>query len=128
MSSTKGPEIAKLGPNNYPQWSGEMQAWLRASQLWRLVSGDFKCPMKPNPVTEDQWLEKQEKASGWIYLMVEPEQRIHLTSIQDDPVKMWTKLEEVHMAKRAGAHFNAYDDLFSIRKKGEVPYVCDQQN
>jgi len=25
--------------------------------------------------------------------------------------------------------FNAYDDLFSIRKKEEeVPYVCDQQN
>jgi len=51
--------------------------------------------------------------------MVEQEQRIHLTGIEDNPVKMWTKLEEVHMAKRAGAHFNAYDDLFSIRKEEE---------
>ena len=104
-----------------------MQAWLRASQLWRLVSGDFKRPEKPDPVTEaytskdDQWLEKQEKASGWIYLMVEPEQRIHLTGIQDNPVKMWTKLEEVHMAKQAGTRFNAYDDLFSIRKRRKSP-------
>jgi hypothetical protein len=125
MSTTKVPEIAKLGPNNYPQWSGEMQAWLRASQLWRLVSGDLKCPTMPDKVTDEyttkneQWLEKAEKASGWIYLMVEPEQRIHLTGIQDDPVKMWTKLEEIHMAKKAGARFNAYDDLFSIRKKEE---------
>ena len=47
--------------------------------------------------------------------MVEQEQRIHLTGIEDNAVKMWTKLEEVHMAKRAGARFNAYDNLFSIR-------------
>ena len=79
MSTTKVPEIAKLGPNNYPQWSGEMQAWLCASQLWRLVSGDLKCPTKPSTITNDyttkdeQWLERAEKASGWIYLMVEPE-------------------------------------------------------
>ncbi len=108
MSSTKGPDIAQLGPNNYPQWNGEMQAWLRASQLWRLVSGDLtrpEKPVKPDPDNDtytskdDQWLEKAEKASGWIYLMVEPEQRIHLTGIEDNPVKMWTKLEEVHMAK-----------------------------
>jgi gag-polypeptide of LTR copia-type len=32
---------------------------------------------------------------------------------------MWTRLEEIHMAKKAGARFNAYDDLFSIRKKEE---------
>jgi hypothetical protein len=109
MSSIKGPDIAKLGPNNYPQWSGEMQAWLRAAQLWRLVSGKLKIPEKTSPTTgdttedsssnEELWLEKAEKASGWIYLMVEPEQRIHLTGLQDDPVKMWNKLEEVHMAK-----------------------------
>jgi len=115
MSSTKGPDIAKLGPNNYPQWSGEMKAWLRAHQLWRHVSGDLTRPVKPNPVTEEytsddnQWLEKVDKASGWIYLMVEQEQRIHLTGIEDNAIKMWTKLEEVHMAKRAGARFNAYE-------------------
>ena len=105
-----------------------MQAWLRASQLWRLVSGDLtrpEKPVKPDPDNDtytskdDQWLEKAEKASGWIFLMVEPEQRIHFTGIEDNPVKMWTKLEEVHMAKQAGARFNAYDDLFSIRKKEE---------
>ena len=30
---------------------------------------------------------------------------------------MWTKLESVHLQQRPGARFNAYDDLFSIRKK-----------
>ena len=52
MSITKGPDITKLGINNYPQWSGEMKAWLRAVQLWRHVSGDQKRPEKPKTITE----------------------------------------------------------------------------
>ena len=35
--------------------------------------------------------------------------------MEDDPIAMWKKLEEVHMSKEAGTRFNAYDDLFSIR-------------
>jgi len=38
MTFAKGPEIQKLGQSNYNQWSGEMQAWLRANQLWQLSS------------------------------------------------------------------------------------------
>jgi len=74
-----------------------MKPWLYAYQLWSVVSGDFKCSTRPNEITDDYttkdelWAERAEKASGWIYLMVE--QRIHLTGIDDDPVKMWTKLE-----------------------------------
>jgi hypothetical protein len=49
--------------------------------------------------------------------MVEPDQRIHLTNIHDDPIKMWEALESVHLQKRPGVRFNAYDDLFSIRKQ-----------
>ena len=32
---------------------------------------------------------------------------------------MWVALESVHLQKRPGARFNAYDDLFSIQKKEE---------
>jgi hypothetical protein len=123
--SSKGPDFAKLGPNNYPTWSGEMEAWLRATMLWRLVSESSKSPTMPTAVTEaatarlENWQDKEDKAAGWIFLMVEPEQRVHLESIKSDPVAMWKKLNEVHMVKRAGARFNAYDDLFSIRKQEE---------
>ena len=40
----------------------------------------------------------------------------HLQGIEDDAKAMWTKLKEIHLAKRPGTHFNTYDDLFSIRK------------
>jgi len=121
--SSKGPEFKKLGPNNYPQWCGEMEAWLRANQLWRLVSGASLKPNCPADASEalqtkaEDWENKSDKASGWLYLMVEEDQRVHFKGIKDDPVAIWKKLESIHMVKRAGVRFNAYDDLFSIRKK-----------
>ncbi|EGN91315.1 hypothetical protein SERLA73DRAFT_80703, partial [Serpula lacrymans var. lacrymans S7.3] len=42
---------------------------------------------------------------------------IHLDGIIDDPVKIWEKLAIVHVSKKPGTRFNAYDDFFSIRKK-----------
>jgi hypothetical protein len=50
---------------------------------------------------------------------VEQEQRVHFQGIQDSPVKMWEALEAVHRQKKAGMRFNAYDELFSIRKLEE---------
>ncbi|XP_006456088.1 hypothetical protein AGABI2DRAFT_77415 [Agaricus bisporus var. bisporus H97] len=99
-----------------------MEAWLRASGLWRLVSGRQKAPSTSSPVTQaevdalDTFEARLDKAAGWLYLMVEQEQRIHFSGIQDSPVKMWEALEAVHRQKRAGMRFNAYDELFSIRK------------
>ena len=46
---------------------------------------------------------------------MDQQQRVHLSDIEDDPIQIWRKLEEVHMNKQAGTRFNAYDDLFSIR-------------
>ena len=51
--------------------------------------------------------------------MVEPSQTIHLKGKEDDPVVMWEQLKSVHLQQRPGARFNAYDDLFSIRKLEE---------
>jgi len=51
--------------------------------------------------------------------MVDNTQRVHFWGIKDDPVKMWGALKEVHMQKRPGTCFNAYDNIFSIRKREE---------
>ena len=36
---------------------------------------------------------------------------------------MWNLLEAAHLSKKAGARFNAYDDLFSIRKQEDENLV-----
>jgi hypothetical protein len=119
------PNFARLNSTNYSTWSGEIEAWLCANGLWRLVSGSLTPPSLSSPPTEselaarDAWEAKADKAAGNLFLMVEPDQRIHFNGIQDDPVKMWTSLQSVHLQKRPGMRFNAYDDLFNIRKLEE---------
>ncbi len=117
------PHFTKLNAANYPTWAGEMQAYLRSQGVWRIVSGDSKAPKLSSTPTEaqeaalDAWNLKLDKAAGYIFLAVEDNQKVHFASISDDPVKMWAALAAVHLQKRPGARFNAYDDLFSIRKQ-----------
>jgi len=79
MSSTS-PNFEKLDFLNYATWSGEMQAWLQASGLWRLVNGihikpsTSLSPSESDLIAEEAWQSKADKAAGWLYLMVDPEQ------------------------------------------------------
>ena len=112
-------KIRPLSNSNYPEWVGEMRACLMQQQLWRLVSGKEKAP-EPSRVKEHEaWEVRAEKAAGMIYLLVENDQRVHLRGFEEDPVKMWELLEAAHLSKKPGARFNAYDDLFSIRKQSD---------
>ena len=110
-----------LSNSNYPEWSGEMKAWLMKNGLWRLVSGK-----EPKPSDKElllKWEEKAEKAAGEIFLMVESDQRVHFRNVDEDPIQMWKLLEGAHLSKKPGARFNAYDDLFSIQKESTESLV-----
>lgn len=96
-----------------------MAAWLRLKGLWIIVSGKEKCPGEDKSEDRLAWLQRAGKAAGALYLAVESEQRVHLNGLEDDPLEIWAKLESVHLMKRPGARFNAYDDLFSIRKRSD---------
>jgi len=125
LMSSSIPLFDKLNSNNYNTWNGDMEAWFRAQALWRIVSGVSKPPTvsaTPKEGEEDKleaWQLKADKAAGIMWLMVDNTQRVHFRGIKDNPVKMWGALKEVHMQKRPGTRFNAYDDLFSIRKREE---------
>src|SRR6267154_979739 len=85
------------------------------NEEWLMVSGKL-----PKPRDEDEllkWETKAERAAGEIYLLVENDQRVHFRGREDDPIEMWKLLEAAHLSKKPGACFNAYDDLFSIRKQ-----------
>jgi hypothetical protein len=110
----KGPELEKLSSANYNDWSVEMEAWLRAQGVWNIVAGISTIPSDSDK--REEWEMKASKASGWIVLYVDKSQRVHLDGIRDDPVKMWKKLKSIHQKQKAGSRFNAYDDLFNIRK------------
>jgi len=99
-----------------------MRAWLIRNELWKLVWG--KLPQPTEGADEIlKWETKAEKAAGEIYLLVESDQRVHFRGHEDDPIKMWQLLEAAHLLKKPGAHFNAYNDLFSIRKQDSESLV-----
>ena len=60
------------------------------------------------------WEITARKAAGEIYLVIERDQIIHLSRIEDYPVAIWMKLESVHLQKHPGSHFLSYDTFFSI--------------
>src|SRR5271169_105409 len=124
MSTTEG--IAKIKPlsnSNYPEWAGEMKAWLMRNGLWRLVSEKEIQPKADDGNKLLTWENKAEKAAGEIYLMVESDQRVHFRGFEENPIEMWKLLEAAHLSKKPGARFNAYDDLFSIRKQDDESLV-----
>ena len=115
--SNSTPSFPKLNNSNYKSWSGDMQAWLMSKELWMLVDGEEPCPPTTDAETRLKWQKRAQKAAGELYLSVEPDQKSHFHSILSDPIRIWTTLRDVHMSKKPGARFNAYDDLFSIRKQ-----------
>ena len=116
MSSSGTPSFAPLSAANYPQWSGEMRAWLMKHGLWSLVKGEESEPPASEAAELKDWRKRRDRAAGEIYLAVAPEQRVHFGGSEDDPVKMWKALESAHVKHRPGARFNAYNSLFGIRK------------
>jgi hypothetical protein len=123
MSATEGfGKIKPLSDSNYPEWAGEMKAWLMRNGYWRLVNGKELKPTKDQDAL-NTWECKAERAAGEIYLMVENDQRVHFRGFEENPIKMWKLLEDAHLSKKPGARFNAYDDLFSIRKQEDETLV-----
>ena len=117
MADMSLPKIKLLDNTNYNEWCGDMQAWLMSRGYWRLVAGK---EIKPSDSEKQAvWEEKAMKAAGEIYLAVGSDQKQHLKECLDDPVAMWTTLEKIHVSKKPGARFNAYDELFSIVKLEE---------
>ena len=64
-----------------------------------------------------EWKDRALRAAGELYLAISDDQKTHLDAIEDDPVKIWTKLATVHLQKVPGARFNAWEAFFSIQMR-----------
>ena len=101
-----------------------MKAWLMKSGTWGIVCGKEKRPDEDkHPHEAAAWDKLCYKAAGEIFLCVSKKQRVHFRGDEEDPIKMWKKLEAAHLQKKPGARYNAYDALFSINKKDDETLV-----
>jgi hypothetical protein len=127
MSSDNKRTFQSLNNSNWGHWADNMEAYLSTKELWEYVDGSTPkpVPVDPSKPSADEtkeladWKHKAGKASGEIWLAIEDDQKVHIKDVKGDPAAMWVKLESVHVQKRPGARFNAYDTLFSIRKNDD---------
>jgi hypothetical protein len=112
------PNFPKLNGTNYGDWKLQMSARLRSKQLWGFVAGSFSAPAKDSDhfVT---WKLSWDAAAGEIFSCLEKSQWPHVTGIEGDPQLMWKRLESANLHKQAGSRFNAFDELFGLRKSDE---------
>jgi hypothetical protein len=116
MASTMATtcQVAPLGKNNYSTWMPEMRAYLAEQKVWFIVAGKDTRPLDATQAIV--WHNKAATTVGAIYRALEPGQRVHVASIEMDPVKMWEKLAAVHVQKISGACFSILDALLAVRK------------
>ena len=72
-----------------------MRAVLQSKRLWQLVIGK-----RVRPADVDKaaiWDEDASMAAGDIFFGVQLDQRVHFEGIAEDPVKMWSKFEILHL-------------------------------
>ena len=127
------PSVSPLNNRNYPSWSKEIKAWLRLKGLWLLVSGEETVPVgskeKPAEAKEvAEWKRNAQKAAGALLLSVEEQFRGVLDGIEDDPIAIWTTLEEQFNKKSAGSRFNAMEDLFRSRSATMSPCLSGKMH
>ncbi|KZP20376.1 hypothetical protein FIBSPDRAFT_891911 [Athelia psychrophila] len=109
MATLSGlPTYPKLDETNYANWSVDTKALLQSQMLWRLVNETQTKPKadssdaperKLQQTALDNWEDRAERACA------------------DDPVAIWKALKSVHEAQQPGNRYNAYNDLFSIKKR-----------
>lgn len=119
------PHYELLNETNYADWSVNTKAFLQSQKLWRLVNGSLTRPsLSGTPTAEehkaiDDWDDRSERACGVLMLSLSPGQKMHINNVTDDPVGIWDALRKVHESQKPANRYNAYDDLFSVRKQAD---------
>ena len=107
-----------LGEKNYNQWVGNFIALAMKKNLYSILSGTETKPKDALatalPGDQSDYDRCRKQLAGELFLSLEDDQKTHVQDCFDDPVKMWTKLESVHLQKKPGMRFNAWEEFFSI--------------
>ena len=133
MSDTNLDKIPKLNGSNYRLWVDQIKTVLMMSQLWMVVTGIETCPPQPGtqPTDSDSkefqvwkkdrkeymdWMNKSFKAAGTLISSISPEIMVYIRDDKEDPVKIWDTLKATFIKPISAPRFQAYQDLFSIKK------------
>ncbi|KAJ7621102.1 hypothetical protein FB45DRAFT_928338 [Roridomyces roridus] len=102
-----GPMLNKDTP--YSEWKGDAKAYLRRKGVYT------HCIITPDPEADAETVASREKCAGILWGMLSKEVKPLVRAHEDDPKALWEALETILAPRKAGARFNAYRTLTSIR-------------
>ncbi|TDL16291.1 hypothetical protein BD410DRAFT_795490, partial [Rickenella mellea] len=102
MSDTSKPLFPRLNEHNYKRRQEDMTAFLMTKQAWGLVSGADEAPAVTEIKAYKEWRDNNWSAARHIYAALEESQKIHVSDMETESVRMWNKLKEVHQQKVPG--------------------------
>ena len=94
-------KVDKLTSDNYLDWADNMQVFLEAKEMWRLVIGKEKIPPVTRPNDRKEWLKDDAVAKAWIHANVENLQHTHIRGLATSHER-WMALKKVHEAAGQG--------------------------
>ena len=121
MASTGERPVVLLQEDNYLEWKRDIRAVLRGIGALGIVDGTNTAPTptKEGGQSElEKWRALSDKAAGLILRSLSSNQYVFVNE-EDSPSVMWTKLEAAHNKKLPAVRFNAYNELFNIRKSSD---------
>lgn len=102
-------QIAKLNGTNYQRWAQDMEAFLRASGLWRKMNGT-----RPDDAEKaDAWDENDDRALGAIVLRLEP----HISSrfaTHGSAIGLWESLSQQYNTPSISLAYNEFQAMLKL--------------
>ena len=127
----------QLNKDNYTQWSGRLKGILLVNKVWDLVSERRSCPPRPraysrrdndenlspeNTTAEkivfdkfDAYKEDYNKAACLLVESISDSQLLTVTSVLDDPIAIWNKLQQKFARKSEMGKFAAQKALLNFQ-------------
>ena len=107
--SSANCKVPKINERNYVRWKRDMTIYLKASNLWDVVTSD-----PPDPSTAE-WTRKNQRAVAEIHNCCDPIQQ-DLFSDYDQAKAAWDKLKSTYEMRDAATIQRLYNDFNNIKK------------
>ncbi|KAF7360920.1 Integrase catalytic domain-containing protein [Mycena sanguinolenta] len=111
----------RLTEKNYITWVGDECAELQRLGVWHIVKGTIVAPPSTETKELQKWLIDSGKAAGSIYASLDASQKVHVKTMEENPVAMWQVLERVHRQKPRARPSSLDGELASVAMIRALP-------
>ena len=128
MADASINRMDKLTEDNWSYWRKVMYAILKKAKVWDIVIGTQRAPtgVGATDAAVDEFVNKQEKACGWIVPSISSKLAYLIPNEPDDPVVIWNNVSDHFESKSAFYVFHLQNQLAQLKlddREDPVPWI-----